>query len=242
MKNCNLISTTIAALALQSALPAAAANDDWDVVLTPYVWAVGIDGDIQAGGEDINVAQSFSDIVENLDMGAEGILEFNKGRWVNFLQADYISMDTGDIDTHIAGVDGDLEFKSTIATFGTGYRFETGKRSTLDVMAGVRFTRFEARISIQTQSNANGDEDLYDGVLVLRPRLNITGDWYFSPTMSVGAGDSELTWEMSPQFMYDCGKYQFRIGYRNLNYDFEKGNLQMDQSMRGPMIGMGMQF
>jgi len=62
--------------------------------------------------------------------------------------------------------------------------------------------------------------------------------------MSVGAGDSDLTWELSPQILYGCpdASWEFRFGYRNLNYDFQKGNAQMDMSIHGPMLGVGFRF
>ena len=80
------------------------------------------------------------------------------------------------------------------------------------------------------------------GVVMLRPRLALSKYWTFSPTLSVGAGDSDLVWEMAPAFVYDCCGTEFRFGYRNLNYDLENGNDSADISISGPVIGVGFAF
>jgi len=32
------------------------------------------------------------------------------------------------------------------------------------------------------------------------------------------------------------------VGYRNLNYDFEKGRDSLDMTIKGPVIGLGFSF
>jgi hypothetical protein len=201
-----------------------------------------VDGDIQAGGQDIETTADAGDVIDNMDVGGSAMFELGNGHWVSFLQLDYLALDTGDVKTPLPGVDIDVEHETTFLTAATGIRFSTGERSTLDVMLGLRYAGFDTRLSVQGAGNIGADADLYDALLVLRPRLNIHGDWYFSPTMSVGAGDTELTWELSPQLMYDACDFEIRIGYRNLNYDFEKSGVQMDQSIHGPMLGLGWRF
>ena len=38
------------------------------------------------------------------------------------------------------------------------------------------------------------------------------------------------------------GRLKFRLGYRNLNYDFEKGSDEFDFSMHGLLLGVGFTF
>ena len=59
---------------------------------------------------------------------------------------------------------------------------------------------------------------------------------------AIGAGDSNLTWELSPQLLYAGCDFELRFGYRELNYDFKQGGFQMDQWIHGPMIGFGLRF
>ncbi len=231
-----ILGAAIAAIALQGAATAALAADSGFTV-TPYLWAVGIDGDIQAHGEDTNVSMDFQDVVENLDMAGSALFEANVGNWVSYAMVDYLSLDTGDVTTRFPGVDADLEMDSTLATVATGYRVHMGERSTIDVQVGIRYAQMDTELWI---------EDAVVDVVVriaLRPRLALSRNWTFSPTMSIGAGDSDLTWELSPQFVYDCDcGFDVRVGYRNLNYDFEKGSDSMDLTIKGPVIGVGFSF
>ena len=237
-----ILGAAIAAIALQGAATAALAADSGFTV-TPYLWAVGIDGDIQAHGEDTNVSMDFQDVVENLDMAASALFEANVGDWVSYAMVDYLSLDSGDVDTRYPGIDADLEMDSTLATVATGYRVHMSERSTIDVQVGIRYARMDTELWIEGVGQRDADNNVYDGILALRPRLALSRNWTFSPTMSIGAGDSDLTWELSPQFVYDCDcGFDVRVGYRNLNYDFEKGSDSMDLTIKGPVIGVGFSF
>lgn len=235
---------TASVLTLQPLLTAAAAAEGWETTLTPYLWTFGLDGDIKARGEEFNTSSSFSDIVDNLDFGGSFMLEANRGTWVNFLQADYLSLSNGDVETR-AGVEGRLEFDSTMVAAATGYRVQMSETSTIDVLLGLRYANLDAEARIRALDlRRETENNQYDGILMLRPRIALSRYWSFSPTVSVGAGDSDLTWELSPEVVYanDCCNLEFRAGYRNLNYELENGNDELDIAIRGPLIGVGFKF
>lgn len=237
-----LISAAIAAATFQAAAPAVMAAES-GFTITPYLWAVGIDGDIQARGTDANVSMDFQDVVDNLDMAGSVLLEANVGDWVSYAMVDYLGLDTGDVETRFPGRDADLELDSTLATVATGYRVHMSERSTIDVQVGIRYAKMDTQVTIEGVGQRDADNTIYDGILALRPRLALSKNWWFSPTLSIGAGDSDLTWELSPQFVYDCAcGWDVRVGYRNLNYDFEKGSDSLDLTIKGPVIGVGFSF
>jgi len=237
-----LLTAAIVATTLQTAVPAAMAADNGFTV-TPYLWAIGIDGHVEAHGADTNVSMDFNDVVDNLDMAGTVLLEGNVGNWVSYATVDYMSLDTGDVQTRFPGRDADLELDSTLATVATGYRVHMSERSTIDVQVGIRYAKMDTQVSIEGEGERDAENTIYDGILALRPRLALSKYWSFSPTMSIGAGDSDLTWELSPQFVYDCAcGFDVRVGYRNLNYDFEKGSDSLDLTIKGPVIGFGFSF
>lgn len=237
-----MIAAAIVSALAQGGLSPWVAADAPDDVFTPYLWAAGIDGEAHINGNDFDTSVDFADIADHLDAGGGALLELASGSWVTYLQVDYLAVDSGDVSLRNSGLDVKLEMDSTLATVGTGYRFRTGERSSVDLLFGLRYGNFEANFNVKTVGEVDADQSQYDGVVILRPRLSLGRNWSFSPTMSVGAGDSELTWELSPQFNYDWCGTEIRIGYRNLNYDFEKGDDSLDISMRGPLIGVGFAF
>jgi len=78
----------------------------------------------------------------------------------------------------------------------------------------------------------------------VRPCVPITQKLRFNPTFAVGAGDSDLTWELQP-----CVQYQFtdhmgvRFGYRRVHYDVEgdHGNT-FDAAFQGFFVGASLLF
>jgi len=236
------LAAAIAAVTRQAGAPAVMAAES-GFTLTPYLWAIGIDGDIQASREDTTVSMDFGDVLDNLDMAGSVLLEANVGNWVSYAMVDYLSLDTGDVQTRFPGRDADLELDSTMITAATGYRVHMSERSTIDVQVGIRYAQMDVQASIEGVGERDADNTIYDGILALRPRLALSKNWTFSPTMSIGAGDSDLTWELSPQFVYDCScGFEVRLGYRNLNYEFEKGSDSLDLTIKGPVIGFGFSF
>ncbi|MFZ1296184.1 MAG: hypothetical protein WAR81_18415, partial [Pseudomonadales bacterium] len=135
-----------------------------------------------------------------------------------------------------------LKSDSTLGVVATGVRFHAGQRSTIDALVGVRYIKLDTDFKIQNVGEVDGSSTQYDGVVMLRPRLALSKYWTFSPTLSVGAGDSDLVWEMAPEFVYDCCGTEFRFGSRNLNYDLENGHDSADISISGPVIGVGFAF
>ncbi|MGB7755331.1 MAG: hypothetical protein WBL23_04635 [Salinisphaera sp.] len=80
-----------------------------------------------------------------------------------------------------------------------------------------------------------------DAVLVFRPSLPLQARWRFNPTMSIGGGDSDLTYELWAKFQFQiANNVAMRIGYRRLYYKIDNGNEnKWDGSMHGIMLGLG---
>ena len=78
---------SIAALAAAGLgiLPAAAAetvtSDDWEISLTPYVWATALNGDVAVGGVKAKVDADFNDVLDNLNVAVMLKAEMRKGRF-----------------------------------------------------------------------------------------------------------------------------------------------------------------
>ncbi len=239
-KTRRIAATLVGVLALTQ-IPAALAAGEWDVTLTPYIWAVGIDGDIDIGPVSANVNRDFSDLLDNIAGGGSLLLEMNNGRWVNWAELDYLALDNNDVKVGPLGAD--IKSDAFLMGIGTGYRFHTSERSTLDVLVGLRYLDIDNKIELDGGGKFSGDRSVTDGIVALRPRFSINEKWTFSPTLSVGAGDSDLVWELSPQFEYVYSeKLDVRFGYRSLNYKFKKGGDEVDVSLAGIILGLGFRF
>jgi len=236
------VAAVIVMLPFSQLAAAASGADGWQFELTPYLWAAGIDGELTLRGQEVEVDASFSDIADTLDVGGSLLAEASNGRWVNWMQLDHLSTDTGDVV--VGPVRADLESKTTMMAVGTGWRLPGfGARSTVDVLVGVRHFSIDDTLDLRGGGHIDNHMDLYDAIVALRPRLPLSTHWTFSPTLSIGGGDSDLVWEMSPQFEYNYrDRYELRVGYRNLAYDVDQGGNKIDISFRGPVLGLGFRF
>ncbi len=220
-----------------------AISDDWSFEVTPYAWLAGIDADVAAGDREADVDIGFSDLFDNLDLAAAFLARAQYNRWVVWGQVDYLDLDTGDVSTPI-GADARVETKAFFLTTAAGYQFDGFvKGSTIDVLLGVRYLRLKNKLSVDGFGDARKTSDVVDGVVVLRPSFPLSERWRFNPTLSVGGGDSNLTYELQPTFQYQINEtLAARIGYRKLYYDVDNDNVEFDGDFHGLLLGVGFTF
>jgi len=228
-----------------SAAQARATDDGWKFEVTPYIWAAGIDGDIEVNGREVDVDVGFEDLADKVDLGGSFLAVVQKGMWVNWLQVDYVELSEDGTVSALGGVEADIESDTLFLTAATGIQIGLWREGqTLDILGGIRYLRMDNELTISGVGSFDKTTDIYDGVLVLRPSLPLGERWRFNPTLSIGAGDSDLTYELQPQFQYDfTDTWAMRIGYRRLYYDTEgsRGN-SFDGAFHGFFIGFGGTF
>lgn len=242
----NNIRTLAGAVMMSSTLVLAGpamAQDRWSGEITPYLWVAGIDGDATVGGRDVELDVSFDDLLDKTDAAISFLGVLQRNQLVFWGQVDYLDLGT-DIVTP-GGITGDADTKATIATLAVGWQFGGWKPGqTFDVLVGMRQLSLDNEISLDGVGSFDSDQDFTDGVLVVRPSLPLGERWRFNPTLSVGAGDSDSTWELWPQLQFNATEnLAARIGYRRLHYDVEgdRGNT-FDAAFHGVTLGLGFLF
>lgn len=210
------------------------AQDQISWELVPYIWLPGIDADITAGGREADVDIDSDDFFDTVDFTGSllSVMQFN--RFILWTQADYFKLDADGVGNGSFGLESDVLFLTAAA----GYRFNTfGKESVLDLLGGVRYLGMDNELG-----GRGGDEqEFVDGVVVIRPKFQLL-DWLaLNPTFSLGAGDSEVTYEMQPQLQILIGDALVaRIGYRRLYYEIEGDrDNKFDGSFQGLIAGLG---
>ncbi len=140
--------------------------------LTPYFWAIGVDGEISAGGQSVNFDQSFSDLISNVDVAFMGLAVLSYDRFVLYADYNYVALSddarTKDGVFVPVGTKVKAELDLDIGTYGGGYRFDTFGKNTIDVLVGAQLTNIEPEVRILGQHFQNNDS-LTDTVVMLRP-------------------------------------------------------------------------
>ncbi|APG26822.1 hypothetical protein A7E78_02530 [Syntrophotalea acetylenivorans] len=227
--------------------PVWAAAGGWKCEIAPYMWGVGIDGDITVKGTKVEVDVGVEDLIDKVDFAGGLLAVVQKGRWVNWLQVDYFEISDDENVGKIEGSKVEVESDTLLLTVATGIQVDGWKKGmTFDILGGLRYTRMDNELTISGNASASGSRktDIYDGVLVVRPSFQLSKRWRFNPTLSVGAGDSDLTYELQPQFQFHFNDtWIARLGYRRLYYDTEgsSGN-KFDAAFHGFILGLGGTF
>lgn len=144
------------------AAPIAAAEPSTEIALTPYLWVIGLDGSSSARGIDVDIHQSFGDILKSSDtlFGFMGALDIVHDRLVfqvngTYTTADF-SINNGIARSGPAGVgasvsaSGTINFENALVEAMAGYRivqerFGEGNanRISVDAFGGLRYTSME---------------------------------------------------------------------------------------------------
>jgi hypothetical protein len=244
VKTVRVIAVVVGLLMAGSVTVFAGESQGWRFEVTPYLWLAGIDGDLTVRDTKVHVNQSFSDLIDKVDFAGSAQLggAYND-KFVIYSQLDYMALSEsasrGIISTKVSS---DIFLLSG----AVGYRFHGGltPRSTTDVLFGVRYANMDNKINVSILGSRRGSVNVTDAIIMVRPSIPLSQRWRFNPTLSIGAGDSNLVYELSPQVEYAFSDtWAGRIGYRRLYYDIDNSNgTKWKGALAGLMLGIGAKF
>lgn len=225
-------------------------SDNWRFVFTPYLWAMDQSGEVKIGPFDPTFNVPFTTALKSLEGAFMGHFEARKSRVG--IATDLVWAKVGsDLSPDEAGVSGKVDLSMTFWGLGPYYRFGDGK-SVFDVFGGIRYNHIGTDIVVsETGQNAKRTLDWVDPI--------VGGRWIgtLSPKISVGAeGDiggfgagSKLTFRLQGELVWQFHRVAgLVIGYRWLDYDYEKGvasdpdYFKFDNSMYGPAVGLSLSW
>jgi len=236
------------------------ATDEWRYEFTPYLLAAGMDGTVGIRNFTTDIDASFSDILDNLDMGFMGLFTARKGPWLLGFEGVYMKLkaDGGRSVTGPGGIvslNGEMDITSELSIIqGTvGYQIVDDETS-LDVLGGIRYTKLEADFDVKAQFtpgvifpggsiSADGSEDWADAIVGLHATHKLSDSVELMGYADVGAGGSDITYQFMGGVNWEFTEgFRARFGYRYLYWDYEDGGTEWDISASGPYLGVGIQF
>lgn len=244
-----------AALLLASAGTSAA--DGWEYSGTLYLWAAGIDA-TTAGGADIDV--DFDTLLDNLNMAFMGAAEARRGPWSVVADAVYlnVSADKGaTVEVPVApGSSVDVEVDAGVKTRGWvlsllgAYTVAENERASVDLLAGVRYLELKAALDVQLSKggqvlSAKSRSALgtaWDGVVGVKGRVRLDDRWYVPYYADIGAGESELTWQLFAGVGYSFDWGEASLVYRHMHWDLDSDAPLDDISFSGPAAAVTWRF
>jgi len=199
----------------------------WENTLTLYGWAAAMSGTVGVNAVTATVDVPFSDILDNLKMGAMLNYVGRGSKWVT--GADFIYMKLGsDVATPNTGETlAEVKVKQWLFEADGGYRVTPW----MDALIGVRIPVLEAEI-VPDRDNANFSEKSASqswvapliGARIMLPvtkHLTVIGRGDLG---GFGLGGSNNTWQGAGYLNYGFGKgWSATLGYRAINADYATG-------------------
>jgi hypothetical protein len=244
----------LAAMTVRAADPA---EDRWQFISAPHLWAAGIDGDVTIKGMTADVDIGFDEIRDHMSGGFMTYLELRKRKFGFYANPLWLKL-TGDGSTS-RGRSFRFEQQLWIVEFGAFYnlaQWGQDKPLALDVIGGARYwnNHMELKLSgplIDRVSSAS-TKDLIDPIIGLRANQRLTQKFSWSLRGDIGGfgisnNSTDFSWQAMGLLGYDLSRRcSLWGGYRALAYDKEDGSGAnkhgADVVLHGPILGLEIRF
>jgi hypothetical protein len=231
------------------AAPPPADADAWRFDLSPYVWFIGLDGDVAVSSHapPAHVSATFSQLLGDLKFAFMLQGEARHDRFVAIGDLIYTDVQTS---THVGVRDPEflnvrLTNKQLITTLLAGYRVMDHGDSALDLLAGGRVQSLDDRLDLEgsvRKVTASGSLTWVDPVVAARLRGPLAPHWSYTVYGDVG-GASGLTWQVLGLVSYRASpRWTVSGGWRHLAIDHHDNDFLFDVAMDGPILGASYRF
>jgi hypothetical protein len=219
----------------------------WENEVSIYGWFAGVDASTRIPLDDGSDAEvDASDVLENINMVFMGNYVGKYDRWS--IIADAVFLDVGDSgSTNVQGqtVSAAFDLKTWLLTGAIGYDLVQNRDAQFAVAAGTRYLNLEADAQLAFNGASLGgiseSTGLWDGFIGVRGVFFLTDNWFLPYSADIGAGGSDLSYQLFAAVGYNFGWGDVRLGYRYLYYDLGKKVVE-DLSVGGPVLGVGFRF
>ena len=234
----------------------AAGSKEWTYTLTPYLWMVGMNGDMTVQGTKTEVDEHFSDLLSNLDFAIEAHAEAWKGNWGLFVDGSYVNLgvegQSGPVDVNVDSRFYQFEagglYRAVTWQIGDGGNREAG----LELLAGARYTNLKVEISPrQAPAELRDHKGWTDLIVGARLTADLATDWSVILRGDIGgfgiSGNQDMALNGSLLFGWRFRPdWNLLLGYRALHQDYQDGKgadeFRYKVTTHGPMLGVEIAF
>jgi hypothetical protein len=235
------------------ALPVGAA-DGLEQRATVHLWAAGIDS-TTAGGAQTSIG--FATILQSLNMAFMGAYELRQGLWSGGVDVVYLNAGADadgrvPVQTRFGGgvvdVSADVKTRGWVWDLFGARRVVQTDRFELDALLGLRYLELRLDFDLDLAAGRYGAAPrltksgvFRDGVVGAKGRVLLDGGWSLPYRVDIGAGDSDLTWQVNAGVAYARGRAEVALTYRHMAWELGAGALD-DTSFSGPQASITWRF
>ena len=212
-------------------------TDRWRSTIYLYLWGTSLNGTAAVRGNEVNIDESFSDLVDNLAGAFSARFESHKGKWGYFLDGMYVKLDPS-ATTPAGTINTDV--KQFISEVGGVYHFSP----VIQGLFGARYQDMELDLSFPTMGTLSRKRSWIDGFIGIRLVPVRTEKWGVWLRGDVGVvGDSDTTWNAAIGAGYRFNpRWSALLAYRILSNDFSQDGFKWDVDHEGFGLAVGYTF
>jgi hypothetical protein len=222
-----------------------APSDGWVHSIALYLLAAGLDGTVTAKGIEADFDASFSDILENLEMGA--MVAYRGETERHALTLDTIYMGLG-ADGDIGPATVDVDVDELVVEIDWCWRIDP----TTDVFVGARYWGISTDLELSgpgPDASVDADEEWIDPLIGARHTLPLAEDWSLTLRGDVGGFGvgSDFSWQAVARVNWQMTQSSLlAFGYRVVAVDYEDGSgtdeFRYDVTTSGFLAGIAFTF
>lgn len=223
---------------------AVAQNTPWDFRGYVYLWGSSLGG-TSASGQDFEM--SFNDVLDKLDFALMGAVEANRGPISLLLDTQYLNLSEGLGAAVGPGIPAtaDARLKGLVVTGTAGYEISATGQSRLVGFGGFRTVNLDTTVNIAVGGGSSRVSDTlrnWDAIAGLRGSTQLNDRWSLSYYGDIGAGESDLTWQLALMADYKINNWSLSFGYRHMEWDVSNSSTLTNLKLSGPVFGAKFRF
>jgi hypothetical protein len=224
----------------------ATSDDNWHLVIAPYLWLPGVHGTLGALGRDVTIDASPSDLLSHFRFGLMGSVDPSYKRLV--LPLDLMWIRLGDDKAlpfpNLEATTANIEATELIVTPKIGLRIVNQEKLKIDALTGFRYWHFgetmnftPSTLGLNFSSSQNWVDPLVGGriVMSLSPKAEVTiagdvGGW---------GTEAQLDYQVVGMLGYRIKpNLALQVGYRYLDVNYRSAGTIVDFVTDGALIGV----
>jgi len=224
-------------------------TEGWSFEVTPLVWYAGLEGDLKVAGRSADFEKDASDLLDAAEFGGSVRLGAAYDRFVIGALVDYFSLSTDELDEEDQPKGGTVDSKMLLTEALVGYRLDGWSDGQSFVLGlGVRNLNLETDLESNRGATFSDERDITDLMFYVLPSVPLfpsrIDGLRFNPVMGIGAGDSDLAYELFPHLQYEVTDLlAIRFGYRRVGWRFEgAGDNEFNADLAGLILGAGIKY
>jgi hypothetical protein len=218
-----------------------ASAEPWEFEITPYIWLVGLEGDVSTGDVTSPVENENNlFVLENLDLYGAGTFEARKHNWALLIDGLYVRY-SDDLTNRL--FDTNLIMEAGFFEAVASYRLE--KLKALEFIAGARYIFATLEITQIPGQSAKDRQDWVDPIVGLRFTWDIADKWLMRLRGDLGGFGvgSEFVYNALMTIEYRLSQmFSLKAGYRFMKVDFKENDFIYNISLSGFGLGLGIRF